>query len=119
MNLQINFHQIDSTDAIKAKIEQKCEKLKKFFDGHFDVKWTCSTGKDGHHSHAIIAGSGFTINADSTKDDLYKTLDDVITKAEKQLSKRKSQVKEKIHNKHRDGITFAENESENEDEYLD
>lgn len=106
MNLQINFHQIDSTEAIKEKIQSKCEKLNKFFEGHFDVKWTCSTGKDGHHSHAIVAGSGFTINADSTKDDLYKTFDDVISKVEKQLSKRKSQVKDKIHHKHDDSISF-------------
>jgi len=116
MNLQINFHQIDATDAIKAKIESKCEKLKKFFDGHFDVKWTCSTGKEGHHSHAIIAGNGFTINADSTKDDLYKTLDDVISKAEKQLAKRKTQMKDKIHRNHGEGLNFEDTNSDSEEE---
>lgn len=100
MNLQINFHQIESTPSIKDKIEQKCEKLKKFFDGNFDVKWTCSTGKEGHHSHVIVAADGFTINADSVKDDLYKTFDDAINKVEKQLVKRKSQIKDKIHHKH-------------------
>lgn len=117
MNLQINFHQIDATDAIKSKIESKCEKLKKFFDGHFDVKWTCSTGKEGHHSHAIIAGNGFTINADSTKDDLYKTLDDVISKAEKQLSKRKTQIKDKIHRNHGEGLNFIDTNADEEEEY--
>ena len=100
MNLQINFHQIDSTPSIKKKIQQKSEKLKKYFDGHFDIKWTCSTGKEGHHSHVIVAGDGFTVNADSTKDDLYKTLDDAVHKIEKQLAKRKEQIKNKIHRKH-------------------
>lgn len=114
MNLQINFHQIDSTEAIKAKIESKCSKLNKFFEGHFDVKWTCSTGKEGHHSHAIIAGNGFTINADSTKDDLYKTFDDVITKVERQLSKKKTQMKDKIHSKQPQSF-IAEEEIEEDD----
>lgn len=100
MNLTVHFHQIESTPSIQSKIEQKCEKLKKYFDGHFDVTWTCSTGKEGHHSHVIVAGNGFTINADSTKDDLYKTLDDAIGKLEKQLSKRKEQLKDKLHHKH-------------------
>jgi len=115
MNLQINFHQIDSTEAIKEKIQSKCNKLNKFFEGHFDVKWTCSTGKDGHHSHAIIAGNGFTINADSTKDDLYKTFDDVITKIERQLSKKKTQMKDKIHRKHDQSFTVEEEEEQEED----
>ena len=48
----------------------------------------------------IVAGDGFTINADSVKDDLYKTMDDAVSKLEKQLSKKKSQTKEKIHHKH-------------------
>ena len=112
MNLKIKFHQIDSTEAIKNKITEKCEKLGKFFEGHFDVNWTCSTGKEGHHSHAIVAGKGFTINAESTRDDLYKTFDDVITKIEKQLSKRKSQMKDKIHHKHDDKVQFVEEEQE-------
>lgn len=100
MNLQINFHQIDSTPSIQEMIQHKCEKLTKYFEGHFDVKWTCSTGKEGHHSHVIIASKGFTINADSVKDDLYKTIDDVILKLDKQLAKKKSQTKDKIHHKH-------------------
>jgi putative sigma-54 modulation protein len=115
MNLQINFHQIDSTEAIKQKIQSKCEKLNKFFEGSFDIKWTCSTGKEGHHSHAIIAGNGFTINADSTKDDLYKTFDDVITKVERQLSKKKVQMKDKIHRKHDLNINTEPQVDEDED----
>ena len=108
MNLQINFHQIESTPSIKEKIEQKCEKLKKYFDGHFDVKWTCSTGKEGHHSHVIVACDGFTINADSVKDDLYKTFDDAISKIEKQLAKKKEKLKDKIHHKHDSEVQFEE-----------
>lgn len=118
MNLQINFHQIDSTPAIKEKIENKCEKLKKFFDGKFDVKWTCSTGKDGHHSHAIITANGFTVNADSTKDDLYKTFDDVLSKIEKQLSKKKTKMKDKIHHKHQHASHFENENEQNVDEDL-
>jgi putative sigma-54 modulation protein len=100
MNLKINFNHMESTDAIKEKITGKAEKLTKYFDGKFDVTWTVSADKAGHHSHVTVACAGFTANADSTKDDLYKTLDDVLHKVEKQLQKHKSQMKDKIHHKH-------------------
>jgi putative sigma-54 modulation protein len=115
MNLQMKFHQIESTPAIKQMIEHKTEKFKKFFDGNFDVKWTCEAGKEGHHAHVLIAANGFTINADAVTDDLYKTIDDVVAKVEKQLQKKKSIIKEKIHNK---TAPHFENEDEDmEEEY--
>lgn len=116
MNLQINFHQIESTPAIKDKIKKKCEKLKKFFDGNFDVKWTCSTGKEGHHSHVIVAANGFTVNADSIKDDLYKTFDDAVSKIEKQLAKKKTQMKDKIHHKHDQEVSFEQDQDQDQDQ---
>jgi putative sigma-54 modulation protein len=97
MKLNINFDSIDSTDAIREKIEKKAEKLKKFFDGGFDVNWTCSADKTGHHSKVHIHYKGFSVDANSTKDDLYKTLDDAVSKLEKQLAKHKDQIKDKIH----------------------
>ena len=100
MNLQINFQHMDSTEALKEKIQSKADKLKKFFNGRFDVSWTVSVDKSGHHSNVTILCGGLSVNAQSTKDDLYKTFDDVIHKLEKQLLKHKSQLKDKIHHKH-------------------
>lgn len=99
MKLNVNFNHLESTPSINAKIEQKSEKLKKYFEGNFEVNWTCSADKSGHHSHVTVAGDRFVINADSVQDDLYKTFDDVIQKLERQLEKRKSQVKDHIHRK--------------------
>lgn len=102
MKLEMNFHQLESTPAIKEMIEHKSQKLAKFFDGAFEVKWTVEAGKQGHHSHVLLAADGFTLNADSTKDDLYKTFDDVVLKLEKQLNKKKSMAKDHIHRKRED-----------------
>ena len=83
MNVTMNFHQIESTPAIKEMVEKKSAKLKKFFNSGFDLKWTLSVEKGGHHSHAILAADGFTLNADSVKDDLYKTFPSEVTYREK------------------------------------
>lgn len=111
MKLEMNFHQLESTPAIKEMIEHKSQKLSKFFEGSFDLKWTLKTDKEGHHSHAILAGRGFTLNADSTRDDLYKTFDDVVGKLEKQLLKKKNIAKDHIHRK-REEITLTEDEDQ-------
>lgn len=100
MNLQINFGQMESTEAIKDKIEQKASKLTKYFHGKFNIIWTVSTDKAGHHSHVTLKYDKIILNADSTKDDLYKTFDDVVNKIEKQLIKYKNQLTDKIHHKH-------------------
>ena len=110
MNVTMNFHQIESTPAIKEMVEKKSAKLKKFFNSGFDLKWTLSVEKGGHHSHAILAADGFTLNADSVKDDLYKTFDDVVSKLEKQLVKKKSQAKDHIHRQRPEIETDTETE---------
>lgn len=97
MNITMNFHQLEPTPSIKDMVEKKSEKLKKFFDGSFDLKWTMTAGKEGHHSHALLAGNGFTLNAEATRDDLYKTFDEVVQKLERQLMKKKSSSKDHIH----------------------
>lgn len=99
MNVTMNFHQLEPTDAIKDVVQKKSEKLTKFFNGSFDLKWTMSAGKEGHHSHALLASDGFTLNADATEDDLYKTFDEVVHKLERQLSKIKNISKDHIHKK--------------------
>lgn len=99
MNIIMNFHQMDPTPSIKEVIERKSEKLKKFFEGSAELKWTMSARKEGHHSHAILAGDGFILNADSVKDDLYKTFDEVVSKLERQLLKKKNINKDHIHHK--------------------
>jgi putative sigma-54 modulation protein len=119
MKLNINFNHLESTPAITAKIESKSSKLKKFFDGGFDVNWTCSVDKSGHTSKIHINYKGLSVNADSTKDDLYKTFDDVIHKVERQLEKHKAQMKDNVHgHESHTNLEFVdENAAEDEEEY--
>ena len=97
MELQINFHQLDSTEALKQKIEAKAEHLKKFFHGNFSVVWTCEVQGKKHSSHVHLIGKNMDLNATATHEDMYKTFDQVIGKLEKQLAKQKNQVKDHIH----------------------
>lgn len=91
MKLQIFFTNLESTDAIKEKIEKKAHKLKKYFQGPVEIKWTCSIDKGLQTSNVIVSGDGKQYNASSSEDHLYKTFDEIIAKIEKQHAKTKSQ----------------------------
>ena len=113
MKVKMNFNQMESTPAIKEMIESKSQKISKFFDGNLEVEWTCHVDKAGHHSHVEVWGKGFTLNANSTQDDLYKTFDDAMHKIERQLTRKKDEMKDKIHR--HTGRPDFEQENNNED----
>ena len=97
MELQINFHHLDSTESLKQKIEEKADHLRKYFNGNFRVVWTCEVQGKEHSSHVHLTGKGMDMNAKASNEDMYKTFDQVISKLEKQLAKQKNQVKDHIH----------------------
>lgn len=99
MNLKIAYRHLEPTPSIEAKIEQKARKLKKYFNGKIDVDWTCSVEGGKHHSEVKIAGDQFTFHASSEDGNLYHTFDDAVGKLEKQLQKKKDQMKDKLHRK--------------------
>lgn len=98
MNIQIHFTHIEATDALKNTIKKKAQKLEKFFHRHFEITWTCSVEKNEHSSHVIVSGDGFTLNASSAQDHLYKTFDEVISKLEKQIARKRGNRNGHLHN---------------------
>lgn len=110
MNIKINFHQMESTDAITAIVEKKSKKLKKFFNSTTDIEWFLEVKKDGHSARALLDSKGYHINADAKTHDLYKAIDDVISKLEIQIKKKVSKSKDHSNDK----LSFDE-ESDVED----
>jgi len=101
MKIISTFKQLEHTEALDKKIESKSQKLKKFFDGNFDVHWTCYVRDDGAHCAEIkLLGPSFEYHASANSDQLYKTLDLAVNKIEKQIHKKKDKWKNHIHQKH-------------------
>ena len=48
MNLQINCHNIDITDALEEHIKKKFDKLTKHFDHVIDARFTLTVEKINH-----------------------------------------------------------------------
>lgn len=105
MKIVSSFKHLDHTPALDEKIESKSQKLKKFFDGNFEVHWTCYVRDDGAHCAEIkLLGPSFEYHATGHSETLYKSLDLAINKVEKQVSKRKDKWKNKISHKHQPSV---------------
>ena len=98
MKLKTTFKGIEHTPSLDEKIEQKSQKLKKYFDGNLNVHWTCSTGDHGLQVADIkVHGPHFDYHASGSSDSLYKAFDLAINKIERQVVKKKSKRRNHIH----------------------
>ncbi len=100
MNVKISFKHLEHTPALDEKIHLKSQKFTKFIDGKFDVFWTCYVDDGKHYAEIKLLGPQFEYHAKASSPTMYKTLDQVVLKIEKQLSKKKGKWKDHIHHKH-------------------
>lgn len=98
MNVKISFKHLDHTEALDEMIQKKSQKLEKYFEGHFDVHWVCwCDEKQSHWAEVKVHGHSLDFYAKASSDLLYKTLDLVIEKVDKQMSKQKTKLRNKVH----------------------
>lgn len=97
MKLTIEFLHLEHTESLDQRIKEKSEKINKYFDGNSHLKWNCYVKDGQHHAELHINCSHNNFHAKAHSDNLYKSLDIVVDRLEKQISKKKSKVKNKLH----------------------
>lgn len=93
MKTTITFLHLDHTEALDQRIEEKSEKLQKYLGGRTHIKWNCFVKGNQHCAEAILIGPHFEYSAKGSSDNLYKSIDQVISKIEKQLVKKKEKMR--------------------------
>lgn len=99
MEVKISYRQLEAQPQVEERITGKAQKLKKFFNGKMHVEWICIKEGDQHQSDVVVRGDHFEVFASSQNANLFKTIDDVTDKLEKQIQKKNEQLKDKIHRK--------------------
>lgn len=86
----------DNTGAIKDYIESKIVKLTKYLDTN-DLEATIVTRKEGRNQkiEVTIPTDNFTLRNESTNEDLYAAIDNVVDKLERQIRKNKDKINKK------------------------
>lgn len=113
MNITITSKQIELTDSIKSKIENKFSKLEKYLNQDTDINVKLDVKKKSQKIEVTIFTKGGTIlRAEDSKDDLYSSIDIVYDKLYSQIRKLKTQLSKR--NKSNASIRF-----DNIEDYVD
>lgn len=97
MNITVTFRHIESTEAIKAHVEDKLEKFKKYLISPIDVHVILSVEKFRQKCEIILTSKHFRATAVETSENLYTSIDQAEYKLERQLKKHKEILKEHKH----------------------
>ncbi len=97
MKLKISFKHLEHTPALDQRITEKSEHFEKYFHGNISVQWLCWVHNDEHWAEVKIHGPKFDFFAKASADNMYKSLDLVVEKVERQFEKQKDQMRNKLH----------------------
>lgn len=95
MNIKVTGKDLEVTDAIKAYVEKKVERLVKYFDDEFDVVATVKSEKTEKVAEIRVSVKGDLYKAVTAHKDLYAAIDKDIDILEGQIRKFKTK-KEKM-----------------------
>ena len=88
----ISGKQMDVTDSMKEVIEEKCQKLDKYFHQDIPITITLSTQKERQIAEATVAFSGVIMRAEEATPDMFASIDGIIEILEKQIRRHKSKL---------------------------
>jgi putative sigma-54 modulation protein len=94
MNINVRGKQIDVTPALREHVEKRLGRVTKFFDHPREVNVVLKVEKGRHIIEVTIPINGMTLRGEEASADMYASIDMVVDKLEKQLSKHKEKLKE-------------------------
>ena len=98
MHIIITGRNIDITDGLKAAVEDKLQKLEKYFAPDTDVFVTLSVEKERQKIEVTIPVKGNIIRSEQVSNDMYVSIDLVEEVIERQLKKYKNKLVSKQQN---------------------
>ncbi len=103
MKVTVIAKNIELTQALKDIVQKKISKLEKYFDVEVDAKATLSVQKNIQKIEVTIPFNGVILRCEESTDDMYKSIDLVEDKLERQIRKQKT----KLSRKHNGSVRFA------------
>lgn len=103
MNVSISGHHISVTDAMKAAVNERLEKIERHYDQIQSVQVILSLDHSGpsergrkiHKAEAIMRVSGQEMFVQAYDDDMYKAINDMADKLDRKVRKHKTRLEGK------------------------
>lgn len=118
MKYNIIGKNIEVTNALESAVVEKLEKLDKYFNDSVEAQVTLIVEKLSHIIEITIPFNGSVLRAEVEGKNMYNIIDDAVAVIEKQVNKFKNKLKDK----HRNGVSqftsdFLREEVEEDDEH--
>mgnify|MGYP000518197451 CR=1 FL=1 len=94
MNINITGQNIEVTDALRDLTMTKFKKVVRHFDHITNAHVVFNANKHEHTVEATVHVPGEEIFAKATENDMYKALDEMINKLDRQVTKHKEKLKD-------------------------
>lgn len=99
MNVSISGHHISVTDAMNTAVQEKLEKIGRHFDQIQSIQVILSLDNSGakksHKAEAIMRVSGKEMFVQALDDDMYKAINEMADKLDRQVRKYKTRLENK------------------------
>ena len=95
MRYTITGRNIEITDGLKKAVEEKLQKLEKYFTAETEARITLSVQKEAHKIEVTIPTKQGLIRAEEVSQDMYVSIDKVQDIIEKQIKKFKNKLIDK------------------------
>jgi putative sigma-54 modulation protein len=95
MKISVTFRNKEGENWHKEYIDQRLKKLEKYLDTPVEARVVLSVEKFRNVAEVNLMTNGQNINAKEEAKDMYLAIDNAIEKIERQLKKRKIQMKMK------------------------
>jgi ribosomal subunit interface protein len=118
MKITVSGKNIDVTDALRDTVERKLSKLDKYFNPDVETQVTLSVQKNRHIIEVTIPFDGVILRGEEATEDMYTSIDKVLDKLEKQISKHKTRLERKVKDNSFKGFSVpAGDVTEDEEQY--
>lgn len=99
MQLDITGHHVELTQGLKDKVTESVKKLEKHSDNISYIHVTLTVDKKTHKAEAKLdlEHHGSSIFAESSNDDMYRSIDDMVSKLDRQVIKHKEKMQDRGH----------------------
>ena len=87
MRISISGKNLEVSDYMRETAEKKLNKLSKFFPQDADAQVSLAVEKNRHIVEVTVPYEGRIIRAEETSGDMYASLDNVVSKLEKQVQR--------------------------------
>lgn len=92
MRIAITGRHMDVTGALKDHIEGSLEKVRSHFDRVIDADVVLSVEKHRHIAEITLNANGIRIHGKEESEDMYASVDNVVSKLDKQIRKFKGRI---------------------------